>query len=218
MHSLANFFKLTVLGGALVLLPLAGCVYLLVMLVESVVKGIQPIAELLPVEKLGGVAIANIIAVAAIVGVCFLLGLFVPTALGQGLGRWLEAKVLNLLPGYPIARRIAASIERQQRRVARRAGAGAAGRESAIRLFSRRTADRRAMRVCAAVSGAVDGRRAYCADQRSRTTNRSAHQRSELRDKLRHRIVGAAAGTLFAGPASAGAPIRGAEALAARQA
>jgi uncharacterized membrane protein len=110
MHVIARFAKTTVIGGALVLLPVAGCLYLLALVVKSVVAAIKPLNALLPVENLGGVALADFIAIAIVIGACFLLGLLVPTALGQGLGRLLESKFLNLLPGYQVARRVARQL------------------------------------------------------------------------------------------------------------
>ena len=110
MHAIARFTKTTVIGGALVLLPIAGCLYLLVLVVNSVIAAIKPLNALLPVEKLGGVALADFVAIAIVIGACFLLGLLVPTAVGQGLGRLLESKFLNLLPGYQVARRVARQL------------------------------------------------------------------------------------------------------------
>jgi uncharacterized membrane protein len=110
MHSIARFAKTTLIGGALVLLPVAGCLYLLVLVVNSVIAAIKPLNALLPMEHFGGAALADCAAIAIVVGACFLLGLFVPTAVGQGIGRWIENTFLNRLPGYPVARRVARQL------------------------------------------------------------------------------------------------------------
>lgn len=105
MGSLIKFLKTTLLGGILVLLPLAGCVYVLAVVVKAVVEAVKPVASMLP-KELGGQAVADLLVVGILVTICFLLGLLVPTTIGKAVGKWLENTLLRLLPGYQIVRRL----------------------------------------------------------------------------------------------------------------
>jgi uncharacterized membrane protein len=105
MRSILKFLKTTLLGGILVLLPLAGCVYVLAVVVKAVVEAVKPVASMLP-KELGGQAVADLLVVGILVTICFLLGLLVPTTIGKAVGKWLENTLLRLLPGYQIVRRL----------------------------------------------------------------------------------------------------------------
>jgi uncharacterized membrane protein len=60
----------------------------------------KPMAAWLPIDTLGGVALANIIAIAAVIAVCFLAGIVARHALAGAFVKNLESKVLVNVPGY----------------------------------------------------------------------------------------------------------------------
>ena len=59
---------------------------------------------LLPVKELGGVAIARVVAVVAILLVCFLTGAIMETRVGAAVGGWFRRALLERIPGYTLIR------------------------------------------------------------------------------------------------------------------
>lgn len=106
MQSLIQFLKTTVIGGLVVLVPVAVCVYIISAVIQKVLHVLAPIAKFLHVQSVGGIAVVEIAAIIAVIGACFLFGLMVRTAVGQSLGSWVEEKILNLLPGYQLIKKV----------------------------------------------------------------------------------------------------------------
>jgi len=61
---------------------------------------VRPMAELMPMESIGGIAASKLLAIAAIVGFCFIAGLFARTGIARKLISWIENALLSNLPGY----------------------------------------------------------------------------------------------------------------------
>jgi uncharacterized membrane protein len=101
-----QFLKTTVIGGLLVLVPIAVCAYAAITTVKTIHGALSPIATLLPVQNLGGVAVAEILAILLFIAVCFLLGLLVRTKGGKTLGGWLEGKLFKFFPGYQTMKKL----------------------------------------------------------------------------------------------------------------
>jgi len=106
MQSLYQFLKTTVLGGLVVLVPVAVCIYIISAVIEKVLKVLSPIAKFLHVQSVGGIAIVELAAIFIVIAACFLFGLLIRTAVGQSLGGWVEEKILNLLPGYQLIKKV----------------------------------------------------------------------------------------------------------------
>ena len=100
MKVLLNFLMTTVIGGLLALVPVALLVFILGDVLAMVAALVAPVAEILPVEKLGGSSVATLVALALIIGFCFLVGLVARTAIGSRLGGWVESAVLRRVPVY----------------------------------------------------------------------------------------------------------------------
>jgi uncharacterized membrane protein len=116
MKGLADFLKTTIIGGLLFLVPAV----LIVLLVKNAIglagKILKPIEKLLPVEKIGGVALEHLFAVVLILLVCFLAGLAARTSFGATLNAWLEQAILRKVPGFGLVKRVTkemANIETQ---------------------------------------------------------------------------------------------------------
>ena len=95
-----HFIKTTVIGGLLFMVPV---VVLILVLNEA--RGLMlmvadPMADWFPVESVGGVALANIIAAVTLVLVCFIAGLVARSSFLTKIIEGIENKVLNKLPGY----------------------------------------------------------------------------------------------------------------------
>jgi len=97
-----RLLKTTVLGGVVFLVPIV--IFFVVigkalLLTHNIAK---PIAELLPFESFGGVAVAELLALAILVLVCFLAGLAARTQAARELVESLEANVLDKIPAYAL--------------------------------------------------------------------------------------------------------------------
>jgi len=100
MKRLIEFFKTTIIGGLLVLLPIGLLAFMVAKAIDSAMAVISPIAAQLPT----GTRFANVIALALIIAGCFAAGLILRTVLGQRLKTIFEKNVLERLPGYSLLR------------------------------------------------------------------------------------------------------------------
>ena len=69
-----RFVKTTVIGGLLFLVPVVVLILVLNEARELMLMVADPLADWFPVESVGGVALANVIAVVALLLVCFVAG------------------------------------------------------------------------------------------------------------------------------------------------
>jgi len=95
-----NFFTTTVIGGVVFLIPVVVLVMIIAKAAAYMMVIAEPMASWLPIDTIGGVALANVIALLAVLVVCFLAGLLARHALAGAFIRNLESKVLVSLPGY----------------------------------------------------------------------------------------------------------------------
>jgi len=106
MKNLTRFIKTTLAGGFFVVLPVVLIGLLLVETVNILVGLVRPVAELFPVEELGGIGMARIVAVFFLLTFCFIVGLLMRTRLGMQLGRSFERRLLMPIPGYQLIKSI----------------------------------------------------------------------------------------------------------------
>jgi uncharacterized membrane protein len=95
-----NFIKTTLIGGILFLIPISICVLIIGKAYKVMVRLAAPLADWLPIDTVGGIAKANLLAVIAIVAVCFAAGLLSRSRLASRLIESLESGVLHSIPGY----------------------------------------------------------------------------------------------------------------------
>jgi len=99
-----NFFKTTVLGGIIVILPAIILILAFKWLFGVVGNAIAPltnlVVEALPTPEKYNPLIATVIVLSVIVLGCFCLGLFVRTKLGQMVYSGFENSFLSKAPGY----------------------------------------------------------------------------------------------------------------------
>jgi uncharacterized membrane protein len=103
VKALVEFLKTTLIGGLLIVVP----VYLTVLLLGKALKGmvalLGPIVALFP-ESLHH--FAQIIAIALVVVVCFMLGLIARTGLGRRAIAAFEQRELERMPGFAMVRSV----------------------------------------------------------------------------------------------------------------
>jgi uncharacterized membrane protein len=106
MKTITEFFKTTVVGGLVVILPLMILYLIFGELVELLVQLTGPITKELPFSDLINVIIASLIAIAVALIFCFLTGLIVRTGWGGATKDWVEKKFLSRLPIYSMIKNL----------------------------------------------------------------------------------------------------------------
>ncbi len=103
--------RTTLIGGVLFLVPL-------VIIVAVVGKAIgimrvvaEPMADLLPVDSIGGVALANLIALLCLLFVCYLAGLVARISFASEAMKSIEEKALMKIPGYVMIKAITSGMD-----------------------------------------------------------------------------------------------------------
>jgi uncharacterized membrane protein len=102
MKDTVGFIKTTLIGGALVILPLALVAILLQKAISTAHKALQPLASQLP----GGAVLTDLIAIGLVVLACFLAGLLIRTTLGRRFRDVLERRLYDRVPGYKLLKAV----------------------------------------------------------------------------------------------------------------
>jgi uncharacterized membrane protein len=108
-----EFFKTTVIGGLLFLLPVALILFILGYAVTTVTRVLQPISKSLGFDQLagevGGVGVATLAALVMLVLVSFAAGIVARTAFGGRFTDWVEEK-LQAFPQYRLFKGMAQGL------------------------------------------------------------------------------------------------------------
>jgi uncharacterized membrane protein len=110
---LVKFVMTTVIGGLVFLVPLVVVGFVVAKALGYMMLVAEPLADWLPVDTVGGVALANLLAIVAVIFVCFLAGLVARNAMAGGLVKRLEAKVLVNIPGYTMIKGIKSNFDNE---------------------------------------------------------------------------------------------------------
>ncbi len=102
MNRLKEFVKSTVVGGLLVILPLAISFFTLTWVFGLVEEAISPLTTIVMQKSPLQGLVADILAVALLIVVCFSVGVLVRTRLGKWLYSVLESNVFLKVPGYSL--------------------------------------------------------------------------------------------------------------------
>jgi uncharacterized membrane protein len=97
-----KFIKATLIGGVLFLVPLALVALVAGKAFALIHKLVAPIADVLNLSAVLGINASRVLAIVALVLVCFVAGLFARTSIARRLMSWLESSVLSMLPGYQL--------------------------------------------------------------------------------------------------------------------
>jgi len=106
-----KFIMTTVIGGLVFLVPLMMLVFILGKAIGFMMVIAKPLADWLPVDTVGGVALANLIAILAVIVVSFVAGLVARHTMAGGFVKKLESKVLMNIPGYTMIKGIKSGFD-----------------------------------------------------------------------------------------------------------
>ncbi len=102
--------KTTILGGVLFLIPVAFVAIVLDKAFQVSMLMAQPLDGLIPLDRLAGIAMANIIAILLIILICLAAGLAAQTALfSKRVGR-VDNILIDMMPGYAVAKGILGGV------------------------------------------------------------------------------------------------------------
>lgn len=94
--------KTTIIGGVFFLIPLAVIAILLQKVFELSMLVAAPLDKLIPIERVAGVALANLLAIILILVVCFLAGLIARDGLASKQVKRLDEAMIDIVPGYAV--------------------------------------------------------------------------------------------------------------------
>jgi len=100
MRRLKQFLKTSLLGGVVVILPVAILVSVSVWIFNLITSWINPITRLVIKDPQTNEFIAETFVIILILATCFFVGVLVRTRLGAFFYRQVETRVLRLAPGY----------------------------------------------------------------------------------------------------------------------
>ncbi len=111
MKPLVKLLKSTLIGGVFFLIPFVLLIIVLSKAHDIMLKIAQPLSEVIPLDKIGGVAVANILVVLLILLICLFAGLLATRPKFKSFQRYLEEKILGPIPGYRVIRAFLNSME-----------------------------------------------------------------------------------------------------------
>jgi uncharacterized membrane protein len=114
VNAIKSFLKSTLVGGVMFLVPVVLIIIVLKHALKLAGQIAQPLAEMLPIRQVGGVAVATIIAVAMLLLVAFLAGLLSRTGPGRRITHWFEESILGGLPQYRMVKSLAEGSRRSR--------------------------------------------------------------------------------------------------------
>lgn len=104
MKNLITFFKTTIIGGLVVILPLAIIVFVAGDAVNSLIVVTKPITQDLPFGPFVNALIALVLVFAVIIASCFTAGFLLSTLWGKAIKNWLEKNLFERIPMYTTLR------------------------------------------------------------------------------------------------------------------
>lgn len=98
MKRMIEFIKTTLLGGILVIAPVAAIAFIL----AKVAKALRAILEPVAATLTGAVSFPYLVEIVSVIAVCFIAGLLIRTATGRWVGGMVERYVFEKFPGYTL--------------------------------------------------------------------------------------------------------------------
>ena len=95
-----RFFKTTVIGGIVFMIPIVIFAMIITKAIELTNKLAVPLSHMLPIESIGHVAVVDLIALIIILLICFMAGFAAKTTYARKHLSLLESKVLSKFPAY----------------------------------------------------------------------------------------------------------------------
>jgi len=94
-----NLIKTTTVGGLVFMVPIVVIVVILGKAFELMLKVARPIDELIPIESIGGIAFVNLLALLAILLLCFVAGVIAKSPVARKFYQAIDSGLLAI-PGY----------------------------------------------------------------------------------------------------------------------
>ena len=104
MNNLVTFFKTTIIGGLIVIVPLAILTFVVGDAVNSLITLTKPLTEDLPFGVFANAVIALLFVTAIIIAICFTAGFLLSTLWGMAIKNWLEKNIFERIPMYTTLR------------------------------------------------------------------------------------------------------------------
>lgn len=104
MNNLVTFFKTTIIGGLIVIVPLAILTFVVGDAVNSLIALTKPLTEDLPFGVFANAVIALLFVAAIIIAICFTAGFLLSTLWGMAIKNWLEKNIFERIPMYTTLR------------------------------------------------------------------------------------------------------------------
>ena len=110
MNRIKQFFINTIIGGLLVILPVALFLFIMSWVFGIVRSAIAPLTNALLERTALPEIVSDLIVVLALVILCFVVGMILRTRIGKWIYFFLEAKLLRKAPGYGIIKETVAQF------------------------------------------------------------------------------------------------------------
>jgi uncharacterized membrane protein len=110
MKGFFQLIKTTIIGGLIFLVPIIIVVAILGKAYALMIMVAKPLSAWIPLDAIGGVALANILAVLAILLCCLIAGIIAKGATAKGILKSIESKLLFAIPGYTFVKGMTDSL------------------------------------------------------------------------------------------------------------
>ena len=104
MKKFITFIKTTVIGGLVIIIPVAVISFVVGDTINSLIAATKPLTQDLPFDAFTNAAIALLLVIAVIIAICFIAGFLLNTLWGKTIKSWLERTLLEKIPMYSTLR------------------------------------------------------------------------------------------------------------------
>ncbi len=111
MKRVLEFLKTTIAGGFFVILPIVLVVMVIDETIGLLAALVDPIAQQLPIDEVGGIAVSRILSLLLILALCFATGLVMRTRAGMAIRAFVDGAILDRIPGYSLIRSLTSRFE-----------------------------------------------------------------------------------------------------------
>jgi uncharacterized membrane protein len=112
-NPLVDFLLTTLIGGAVFLVPVGVVLYIGYQAVLIMMLVAEPLAGWINVDSVAGIAVANLIALAAVIAICFVAGLLARHTIAGPMVKKLDSLLISV-PGYSMIRGIKSGFEGEE--------------------------------------------------------------------------------------------------------
>ncbi len=110
MKNLVEYFKATVIGGVVFLIPLVAIVVVLSKAFDLAKLVATPLGSFIPLDETRGIVVADILASVILVATCLIAGLLAQTSFAKKAVGKAERRFLWRVPGYAFVKSITGSV------------------------------------------------------------------------------------------------------------